>query len=465
MASAPPDLTALAEAAAPPPPAPPAPAIKALSCPSCGGTINVKAAGYTVTVACIYCGSILDVANPQVRLITEYRQAMAELEIPLGTRGVLRGVEWEAIGYTRRSEHGSYPWDEYLLFNPYQGYRWLITNGRGWSFGEMLTRAPDWGTGGPLLDGQDYAPFFADGQAQVDYVVGEFYWRVQVGEEVATDDYVRPGFMLSREANAQEVSWTLSALLEPDEIRDAFGVVPNPNPWPPLPHQPSPYRAVMKTGAKIGLVMLAVLFVLTVFMSGGPTLVDGTVPFTLDGQQRTATIGPLTVTRPYQLVAIRAFAPAVENGWIDLDYSLVNRATQDSYEAYGIAERYSGSDSDGPWTEGSRGGTVKLAAVPAGTYDLIVEYTGNRWTGSSYSSYGGYTTYDSGGGSLQIRVSRGGIFPSNFFLAAILILLPLLWFGWQHIRFEQARQDESDVGRTGMAKLFTGSDEEDEEDE
>src|SRR5690606_13101602 len=89
MASAPPDLTALAEAAAPPPPAPPAPAIKALSCPSCGGTINVKAAGYTVTVACIYCGSILDVANPQVRLITEYRQAMAELEIPLGTRGTL----------------------------------------------------------------------------------------------------------------------------------------------------------------------------------------------------------------------------------------------------------------------------------------------------------------------------------------------------------------------------------------
>jgi uncharacterized Zn finger protein len=56
-----------------------APAVKALSCPSCGGTVTLRAAGYTVTVACEYCGSILDVTNPEVRLITEYRQAAAKL--------------------------------------------------------------------------------------------------------------------------------------------------------------------------------------------------------------------------------------------------------------------------------------------------------------------------------------------------------------------------------------------------
>lgn len=446
---------------APPPERPPAPAVRSLSCPSCGGTITLRAAGYTVTVICQYCGSVLDVANPDVRLIVQYHEAAAELDIPLGTRGMLRGVEWEAIGYARRSERGTYPWEEYLLFNPYHGYRWLVTNGRGWSFGEMLTRAPDWAYGGPTLDGQSYAPFFANGQAQVDYVLGEFYWRVKVGEEVATDDYVRPGFMLSREANDKEVSWTVSELLKPAEIQSAFGVYTPANPWPPLPHQPSPYLGVMKTGAKIGLAVLTLLFFLTLFMSSGPTLADGSIPFSLDGRQRTATIGPITMTRPYQLVAIRAFAPNLDNGWVDLDYSLVNRQTQDSYEAYGIAERYSGSDSDGAWTEGGRGGTIKLAAVPAGTYDLVVEYSGNRWSGSSYASYSPYGGLD-GGGNMQIRVSRATVFPSNFILAAILILLPLIWFWWRHIRFEQARQDESDVGRTGMAKLFTGSDEEDD---
>ncbi|MDQ8754619.1 DUF4178 domain-containing protein [Sphingosinicella sp. LHD-64] len=438
-----------------PPARPPAPSVKALSCPSCGGTINLKAAGYTVTVACQYCGSILDVASPEVRLITEYHQAAAELEIPLGTRGTLRDVEWEAIGFVRRSEHGAYPWVEYLLFNPYHGYRWLITNGRGWSFGEMLTRAPDWGHSGPALDGESYEPFFVDGQAQVDYVVGEFYWRVQVGEEAATDDYVRPGFMLSREANDKEVSWTISALLKPAEIEQAFGVRAPRDPWPPLPHQPSPYRGVMKVGARIALIAVGVMFLLTLLMSGGPSLFEGYVPVELDRRAQNVTAGPIEATRPYQLISIEAWAPNLENGWIDLDYALVNRATQESYEAYGVAERYSGRDSDGAWSEGSRGATTKLAAVPRGTYDLVVEYTGNGWTDAAYGSY-------SQGSTLNIRVTRASVFPSNFVIALILILLPLIWFWWKHLKFEQARQDESDVGRTGMAKVFTGTDEEED---
>src|SRR6476620_2288983 len=120
-----------------------APAVKALTCPSCGGTVTLRAAGYSVTVACEYCGSILDVATPEVKLITEYQHALEGLAIKLGTRGTLKRVERELFVYLARSEHGTYPWSEYLLFNPYHGYRWLVTDGRGWSFGELLTRTPN----------------------------------------------------------------------------------------------------------------------------------------------------------------------------------------------------------------------------------------------------------------------------------------------------------------------------------
>src|SRR5690606_22472240 len=159
-------------------------------------------------------------------------------------------------------------------------------------------------------------------------------------------------------------------------------------------HQPSPYRDVMRKGGKIGLAVLAFLLLLTMVMGGGgrPLLVE-TLPVDLTGTARTATLGPITVTRPYQLVAIRAQVPGPENGWVDLDYALVDRATQTSYQAYGAAERYSGRDSDGAWTEGSRRRTVKLASVPAGTYDLVIDYSGNSWRDFSSA----YATSRTGG--------------------------------------------------------------------
>lgn len=438
-----------------PPPPPPAPSVRALTCPSCGGTIELRAAGYTVTVACQYCSSLLDVANPDVRLITEYHLAMQGLEIPLGTRGTLRGVEWEAIGYVQRSEGGAYPWEEYLLFNPYHGYRWLITNGRGWSFGEMLTRTPTWEASHLSVDGESYDHFFANGQAQVDYVVGEFYWRVKVGETVSTDDYVRPGRMLSREANEEEVSWTRSDWLPPSEIEAAFPVRAPRHPSPPLPHQPSPYRGVVRTGLGIGMAAIVFLIFAAIFFGGGKTHFERDVRVVM-GVPFFEALGPITLDRSRQIVQVHARAPGLEQGWIDLEYTLVNRATQATYEAYKTAERYSGRDSDGDWTEGSRSATAKFASIPAGTYDLLVNYSAQRWSGGGY--------YPDRPLTMTIRVSSGGVFVSNVILAILFILLPIFYFLMRHLAFEHARQAESDFGVSGAAALFESSDDDEEED-
>lgn len=428
--------------AAPPPPPPvagtePAPAIKPLSCPNCGGTIEMRAAGYTVTVVCQYCSSVLDVANPDVTIIERYEQKTRSLDIPLGTRGTLKGVEWEAIGYLRRSEGGSYPWDEYLLFNPYHGYRWLVTDGRGWTLGTMLTADPEYQADRMIVEGQSYKPFFRAGNARVDYVLGEFYWRVKKGESVRTADYVRPGFMLSFEGNDDERSWTLGELIDGKEMAAAFGV-DVPRPWspggkPPLPHQPSPYGRSAKAVAKLAVFASIALFVLLTMFGCTTNKQSYDALIHTDATTASAKIGPITLTRPYQAVTIEASAPGLDNAWIDLDYSLINRKTQESYDAYGIAERYSGRDSDGDWTEGSRGATTKLAMVPGGEYDLLVDASGQKW---------GYSPTNSV--TLTVKVAQGGRFWSNFFIALILLWIPAIWMVWRHLRFESARQGESD---------------------
>ncbi|MBV1689471.1 DUF4178 domain-containing protein [Novosphingobium sp. G106] len=117
-------------------------AAHSITCPSCGGTIAIKAAGYSVTVACQYCGSVLDVANPDVKVIEEYHQAALSLPLPLGSRGNLFEVEWEVVGYLSRGD-GEANWSEYLLFNPYAGYRWLVHAEGDWQYGTMLFDQPD----------------------------------------------------------------------------------------------------------------------------------------------------------------------------------------------------------------------------------------------------------------------------------------------------------------------------------
>ncbi|UZK65419.1 DUF4178 domain-containing protein [Sphingomonas sp. M1-B02] len=422
----------------------PAPAIRTLNCPSCGGTVELRAAGYTVHVACQYCGSILDVADPHVKLITQYHEMNLSLEIPLGTRGTLKGVEWEAIGYLSRSENGNYGWEEYLLFNPYQGYRWLVKVRGGWSFGTILTRMPKWRTYDTYsLDDGYYTRFFL-GEARVDRVIGEFYWRVAVGETVKTGDWVRPGFMLSREENDREVSWTLNEWLPRREMARAFGIGPELRAWPPLPHEPSKWGEWLGTATKIAVVAALFLVVLA-FAFGGSSWTDaGHFPVDAYGKEQSATLGPITFPNRYQYVEISADVPRLEDGWVDLDYTLVNRATQQVYEAYGTAERYSGADTDGPWTEGGRRSQISIASVPAGTYDLIVEYKGNRWSQSGMAFPDGGWMEPTNEPVVHVEVRHGTLYASNILIALLLISLPWLGALLMHLAFEKARKAESD---------------------
>lgn len=426
--------------------APPAPAALALTCPACGGAVAVKAVGYTVHVACQYCGSILDVTNPQVKLITRYHEAQRRLDIPLGTRGTLHGVEWEAIGYLSRSEHGDYGWEEYLLFNPYHGYRWLVNVRGGWSFGTMLTRTPVWRTFDSYSLGPDYYTRFFRGEAQVDAVLGEFYWRVAVGETVKTGDWVRPGFMLSLETSDQEESWTLNEWVPEKEMVRAFGITPSGRVWPPLPHQPSSWGQWLKPASIIAGIAAAVLLICTIIAGADGWSGAGSFAVAPDGREQTATLGPLTFTGMYQRVEIRADVPQLENGWVDLDYSLVDRKTQRVYEADGAAERYSGRDSDGPWTEGSRGSDISIASVPAGTYDLVVDYKGNRWTDTSINAPSTSSDWmdPANEAKVTIEVRHGMLYGSNIIIALILIGAPWLAALLMHLGFERARLAESD---------------------
>lgn len=434
-------LADIAGGAAPPPQS----GTRAVTCPNCGGTVDIRAAGYTVSVVCQYCSSVLDVANPDVAIIERNQRAMEGLALPLGSRGWVKGNEYQLVGYVRRSIDGE-GWDEYLLFNPYVGYRWLTyEDGEGWSFGTMLTSLPASSGSSATYAGVRFSQDDEEWEAVVDRVVGEFYWRIQTGDRALLANYSGSGATLSRERVSDEVSWTVSEPIGRGEM-SGFG---KGEPGASVPsaatmaettgrsrfaggatETAADYDGPVEAGpfarawryTKIGAATAALLIVvMIVFSFGGTPAQSFTYNLEMDGREKTISFGPLAFDNALQRVVIETRADGLDNAWIDTDIALVERTSQQTITTYSLTERYSGRDSDGDWTEGSNTGAARVASVPRGSYDLVIDASAHRWPSPGYGQQLAVTT----------TVSSGGVFFSNFVLAFLLLMIPPIFLVWR----------------------------------
>lgn len=417
----------------------------ALNCPGCGAPVSLRAAGQTMSAVCGSCGAVIDTANPQWTLIQEADEKVRKLRpvLPIGTRGRFRGVEWEVIGFVRRADKYS-KWVEHLLFNPWQGFTWLVTYKGHWSFVTRLLEIPEVSGQARLRDGRTFA-LFAKGNARVDSVLGEFYWKVERGEPAALSDFIRPPYILSREQypGLQEETWSLGEYVEPEEVATAFGLK-NPSERTGIYlNQPNPHSERWASLKKPLFAILALYLGIQLFFA----MAGGVAPVTQVHETfRRAPAGALeddpsrvVVTPHFELkgrqqpIVIIAGAP-VNNQWLSLDLRLVDAKTEQSYPASVTIEYYHGVSEGSSWAEGSQSEDTKIPAVPPGEYYLTIDAGADPQI--SEMPY-------------NVTVQRGGLFWSNFWLGLIVLLAwPVrLWF--RKIGFESARWAESDFTPSG----------------
>ena len=228
-------------------------AAKNMNCPQCAGALELRAPDETMRVSCPYCSSLLDVKQGNLEYLTTLTTRVNPL-IELGAKGTLFDVEYTVIGFMQRSVtyDRKYYWTEYLLYEPNAGFRWLVNSDDHWSFVEPVSPADvhDFKSSA-AWNGHDFK-LYERAIAQVEYVLGEFYWKVEVGEEVTTRDLICPPYMLSiersvvsvasggRGMNLGEVNMSLGTYLPHADIEAAFGTEELPKSFKVAPNQPFP---------------------------------------------------------------------------------------------------------------------------------------------------------------------------------------------------------------------------------
>lgn len=437
-----------------------------LACPNCNGSLELRAPDASLCVVCPYCNSMLNVGNGQLTFLKNLGKKPTP-DIPLGATAKFaeggKQVELQVIGYLERSARVDgdwYPFEEYLLYSPPLGFRWLVCSDGHWSYVQPVANgACRTSHAGAVYEGKTFK-HYQTGTLRVDQVFGELYWRAAAGNTSQGDDYILPPFMISREEERGEVNWSLSTYLSPEQVREAFGEqgkqLKLPRPDGVAPNQLWPHRGF---GAMYALLVIALLTLgLVMAMSTHERSVTSfgfDVP-TGRGQPLPAAPGeapaesglspaglaieapPLAETghvffsEPFSVkegenLEIRLSAP-VTNNWLYYVVDLVDEEHGGFITFDGNLEYYYGYDGGESWSEGSRSKEQVLSPIPKGVYVARVEAMHGDMNAPM---------------NLQV-VIRQNVFQGAWLLMAfITVLVPGLLMFWSSRRFEKKRWENS----------------------
>ena len=418
-----------------------APQVKSLTCPSCGATLTLRAFGHAVTIVCDSCHSILDAQDPRLQVLQKFEAKTGEdrPRIPLGTRGTIRGAQYEVIGFQRRTirvEGIPYSWHEYLLFNPFKGFRYLTEYNGHWNDVSTLRALPLWTPGQTTLSylGETYR-HFQTADAETSFVLGEFPWQVRVGETAQVSDFVSPPRVISSEKTGKEVTWSMGEYVTGADLWRAFKLPgAPPTPVGVYENQPSPLSANVKmvwSMAALFLMGLVVLLIAFYSIAQDQQVFSQSYEFNTNVKTEASFVTDVFELKGHASDVELSTTANVNNNWIYLNYALINQDTGHAYDFGREVSYYHGYDSDGSWSEGSTHDTVTVPSVPAGNYYLRVEPESDFYRGTIY-----YT----------ITLKRDVPQLSFFGLGALGLLIPAGLITWRSMNFEHLRWAESDDG-------------------
>ena len=435
-------------------------AARRLPCPNCHGNVDIRVPDQSLRVVCPYCSTLLS-CEGDLAIIAKLAQRTDPGAIALGSKGTFDGVAYTVIGrLKRKADTGSFDsdgdgeldtsselwtWNEYLLYEPTVGFRWLVEASGHWSFVTTLPPGAATSDGDKARYRDRSFRLFDRGRAIVIGVWGELYWRVAAGETVETEDFVAPPAMLSSETTDDEVNWSLGVYQTAAEIERAFdGKVELPAKDGVGAAQPFRHKHAIRSVALV-LVLLGVLTVARGILASNATVYQASLPLEEPPAEALAELPPgagdqrLVFSEPFELTARRnvdiGLRVAVDNSWVFIAGDLVNEATGELQTFERELSYYSGFEGGESWHEGSRGAHLYMPAVAPGRYLLRLEVL---------------QPPEAKVDQIAVTIRQGVFRFVHVIIALILVAVPglilALWQWW----FERRRWKNSDYAPGGL---------------
>jgi hypothetical protein len=423
-----------------------------LACPNCNAPIELHTAE-TQRAVCDHCNTLLDVESGALQIL-EQLQLRGRPRIPLGSKGTFLDGEMTVIGFVGRSaqiEGEWYPFEEYLLYAPGVGFRWLVESDGHWSYVQPVATGAVEVLGTSVRYDGVTLRLFQSAPLRVDRVLGELYWKVTAGETTTGNDYVAPPAMLSRESSGSEETWSLSTYMKVRDVEEAFGGKAALELRAPIGVAPNQVEPVASAGIPLLLSVLALLVIGIVFAVRAPATQKYQTEVTIHAGKpvvtETTSDAPgdngsnIFFSEPFKLEADKnvelGFRTNLSNNWAYVVASLVNTSTGDVVTAEASMERYSGVDDGEAWSEGNPAATKVVSPVPAGDYALRLEMQHGSPMGDV---------------PMTVRV-RQGVFRGRYLGIALGVLgIPFLILGIYSYSFERKRWSNSSQGTSGAPK-------------
>ncbi|MBK8038364.1 MAG: DUF4178 domain-containing protein [Verrucomicrobiaceae bacterium] len=400
---------------------------QAENCPNCAAPVHIRAEGLSMSAVCGSCATILDTSKPGLAAVGQVMKTTLQIKpvLPIGARGVLKGEMWEVIGFMRRKDQWC-SWDEFLLFNPWLGFRFLVTFRGHWSFVRLLP-------GHHTHDrwNEERFALFAREEVTTMNVLGEFYWRVRSGEKVQLTDYISPPRVLSAEFSKElnEVTWSGGEYIDHLEVQRAFLTDGTrlPSPQGRYLNEPNPHRERWR-GMRVTFFLVLGAYILIQLLCLG--FATQTKVYDLSGVvstgnplEKTIVTKPFTVSGGSAPLHVHTETSALPlGGYLALKGSLVNAKDQHATPVLLPMTNYQSVAEE-------QRSDVTLPAVPAGEYYFRLEPDASSTIAQA---------------PVRLSVERGGLFWSNFWMGLIAICLWPLWVLMRSSNFEKQRWMESD---------------------